>query len=386
MLITDTYAAPGLRAFDSEEQEVLRRIIDRQCVYRGAGISEPRYAIAVEERLKKDFGAAYSLALNSGTSALLIALEYLRLEPGDEIILPAYGWISLLSAILYCRATPVICPVNEDLTLDPAALADLMSTRTRAVILVHPCGNVGNRDAVLSLTAGTDIAVIEDACQCPYGLPCSPDTLCTFLSFQSFKVITAGEGGALLTHRKAFYEHAVRFHDAGLDRFSQLPDKDEIPRGVGLNLRITELQAGLLDRQMAKARTILHKLEIARDRYLEALAGVLRGADSFTITNNDSNRNSSCILISADSTDTAAALNETLNRAGVGSKIVGALPYHAAQGWMRYLDANDFTYRTATAPAAYDNLQRLLLIEINWQRGDAFFSQLANVHLARGAG
>jgi dTDP-4-amino-4,6-dideoxygalactose transaminase len=385
MLITDTQGAPGLRAFDAEEQEVLNEIIARQCVYRGAGLSEPQYAIAVEKRLNKDFGAAHSLLLNSGTSALLTALDYLRLEPGDEVVLPAYGWLSVLTTILYCRATPVICPVNDDLTMDSAALADLVGKRTRAVILVHPCGNVSDRDAVLSTTAGTDIAVIEDACQCLYGVPYSPDTLCTLLSFQSFKLITAGEGGALLTNSNAFYEHAVRFHDAGLDRFSHLPEKDELPRGIGLNLRMTELQAGILDRQMAKAKTILHSLELARDRYLQGLADVLQGAESYTVTNNHSNGNSCCILISADNAEAATALNNALNLAGVGSKIVGAMPYHSAPGWMRYLDANDYPYSTATVPTAYDNLQRLLLIEINWQQGDAFFSQLSNLQFNPGA-
>lgn len=118
-----------------------------------------------ESELAGFLGTSHALAVNSGTSALVAALVGAGVGPGDEVLVPAYTWVSTAAAALAVGAVPVLVEVDASLTMDPADLKDRITPRSRAVLPVHMLNHVADMDAIMDVAAAHDLVVIEDACQ-----------------------------------------------------------------------------------------------------------------------------------------------------------------------------------------------------------------------------
>jgi dTDP-4-amino-4,6-dideoxygalactose transaminase len=241
--------------------------------YGGSGTSETE---RFEAELGRTIGVEHALAVNSGTSALICALVGIGVGPGDEVLVPAYTWVSTAASVVAVGAVPVLVEIDESLTLDPIDLKRKITPRTKAVIPVHMLNLVCDMDPICATASAEGIRVIEDACQA-VGVTYRGRRVGSIgdvgaFSFNQHKNIKSGEGGALLTDDDRIFARAGMYHDVGSYTRSNQFATDE-PLFVGLNFRMPELCAAILRPQLRRLDRSLAKRTRNREIYLEALAG-----------------------------------------------------------------------------------------------------------------
>ncbi|MBR4940727.1 MAG: aminotransferase class I/II-fold pyridoxal phosphate-dependent enzyme [Clostridia bacterium] len=214
-------------------------------------------------------GEDYSLLMTSGFAAITSALVGLNIGPGDEVIVPAYTYIATALAVTAVGAIPVIVDVDETLTIDVEAVEKNISPATKAVIPVHIQGFPSNMDGLCEVAKKHGIAIVEDACQ-SVGGKYGDKFLGTIgdagaYSFNYFKIMTAGEGGALVTSNRKIFERALIYHDASAVAFfgSQLDGINE-PLFGGTEFRISDITGAILREQLKKLPGIIADLHTSK--------------------------------------------------------------------------------------------------------------------------
>lgn len=227
-----------------------------------------------ERELGDKLGSAHALAVNSGTSALICALVAAGVGPGDEVLVPAYTWVSTAAAPLAVGAVPVLVEVDSSLTIDPIDIKRKLSPHTRAIIPVHMINLVADMDPVMAVAAEHGLTVIEDACQA-FGLRYRGRRVGTIgdlgaFSFNQHKNIKSGEGGAVVTADPRLYGRAEMYHDVGSYTRDERTSTDE-PVFVGVNLRMPELASAVLRPQLRRIDTTLARMRAHRQIVLDEL-------------------------------------------------------------------------------------------------------------------
>jgi len=163
-----------------------------------------------ETRYARRLGVRHCVMTASGTNALTAALMGAGVGPGDEVIVPACTYMATPMAVLAAGAIPVIVDVDESLGMSPDALRDGIGPRTRAVIPVHMWGMPCDMDAIMTIAADRGLLVIEDACQAVggsyEGRALGSIGHAGAFSFNFYKNMTCGEGGAVVTGDDRFAE------------------------------------------------------------------------------------------------------------------------------------------------------------------------------------
>jgi perosamine synthetase len=227
----------------------------------GRVVQGPEVA-AFEEEFSEVVAGRHCVAVNSGTSALHLALLALGIGPGDEVIVPPYTFVATVNAVLMMHALPVFVDSDvETFQMDARRIDQAMTDRTRAIVPVHLGGAAADLDTILTAARKRGIPVIEDACQAHLaewrGRKVGTYGTAGCFSFQASKNLNSGEGGAILTSDDALIERCYRFHNNSRGRRNT--GNDFSYRSTGANLRMTEFQAALLTAQMtrleAQART-----------------------------------------------------------------------------------------------------------------------------------
>jgi dTDP-4-amino-4,6-dideoxygalactose transaminase len=221
-------------------------------------------------------GSKHCLAVNSCTSALLAGLTALGIGPGDEVIVPGFTFIASIAAVAHARATPVLAEIDESLTIDPLDIERKITRRTKAIMPVHMLGAPSKMNEVMLIARRHGLFVIEDvaqACGGSYGgrMLGSIGDIGAF-SLNTFKTITAGDGGALVTDNDAVYERAFAFHDHGFRPF-RLGVTDEGSL-LGMNLRMNELVGAVALAQARKMQGILSTIREKKAIFKQALAKI----------------------------------------------------------------------------------------------------------------
>jgi 8-amino-3,8-dideoxy-alpha-D-manno-octulosonate transaminase len=211
---------------------------------------------------------------SSGTSAVITALAALGIGAGDEVIMPSFTFVASFEAILSLGAIPVIADVDETLTLRPESVRSAITPRTKCVMPVHMCGGMADMDALVRICKEHNLLLLEDACQST-GATYKGQSLGTIgdagtLSFDFVKIITCGEGGAVLTNDQTTYEKCDHYTDHGHDHIGTDRGADEHPY-LGTNYRISELHAAV---GLAQIRKLDQFLEIQK-RNCQALKAAL---------------------------------------------------------------------------------------------------------------
>jgi perosamine synthetase len=219
-------------------------------------------------------GRLHAITLPSCTSALHLALLALGIGPGDEVIVPEITWIATAAPISYVGATPVFADIEPDSwCLSHQSVEQRISPKTRAIIAVDLYGNMPDLDALQTLAAKHQIALIEDAAQAigsryknkPAG---SFGTFSTF-SFHGSKTLTTGEGGMLLTDNSQLYERCLFLHDHGRDpNASTLFWNTE----VAYKYKMSAMQAALGIAQMERLTALTDKKKTLFQQYQAGLA------------------------------------------------------------------------------------------------------------------
>lgn len=198
-------------------------------------------------------GCGHGFCLTNGSHALEAALVASEVGEGDEVIVPAITFVATATAVLAVNATPVIVDVEPDsLCIDPSAAEAAVGPRTRAIIPVHIAGRACDMDALTALCRRHGLALIEDCAHAP-GTRWRGRGVGGFggvgaFSFESSKLITAGEGGALLTDSPELYERAWSYINCGRAIGRELYHH----ASLGPNLRMTEWQGTILRAQLRR--------------------------------------------------------------------------------------------------------------------------------------
>lgn len=264
----------GSEELGAEEKARVLHVLEKKRIFRylpaGLDMSE---ASALENEYKGFLGTDYALAVNSGTSALICALIAAGAGPGDEVIIPGFTWVATAAAVAIVGAVPILAEIDASLTLDPVDLVKRITSRTKAIIVVHMRGISAPMDEIMAIAKEHKIKVIEDAAQANGGtykgrmLGSIGDLGC--FSLQQSKVITTGEGGMLVTNSEELWQRAVLYHDGAGYQFRFIERK--IPAFPGQNYRLTELQAALSLGQLEKMPAILRKTHQNKQKLVELL-------------------------------------------------------------------------------------------------------------------
>jgi 8-amino-3,8-dideoxy-alpha-D-manno-octulosonate transaminase len=256
----------GLEIGREEKREVLE-VLDNKYLFRYYGPKNaPSKVSALEELYARFVGRNHCLALNSCTSALISALVAAEVGPGDEVIVPAYTFFATCAAVVAARAIPIVAEVDASLTIDPSDFEAKITPRTRAVIPVHMRGMPAKMDRIIEIARQHRVIVIEDVAQANGGTfrgrPLGSFGEIGCFSLQFHKIITAGEGGILVTDSDLLYTRAQAYHDVAAcwrkDRFAPPEFEGEIFFGV--NFRMGELAGAVALAQFRKLDGILARM------------------------------------------------------------------------------------------------------------------------------
>jgi dTDP-4-amino-4,6-dideoxygalactose transaminase len=248
--------------FDESEVVLLRRCLESRWVTQGPLTRE------FEELVAKRHGLSHALATTSCTAALHLAVLALELGPGDEVVVPAFTWVTSAHCAEYVGARAVFADVDPAThNLDPQAFEAAITPRTRGVVAVHLFGLAAEMDAILATARRRGLAVIEDAaCAIGSSYQGRPvgglgDIGC--FSFHPRKIVTTGEGGMVTTERDDLAERvrALRNHGASPPGPAQGPPGKPYTMAafdrLGFNLRMSDIQAAVGVAQMAKLDRLL---------------------------------------------------------------------------------------------------------------------------------
>ena len=246
-----------------------------ECLRTGWISSSGRFIEEFEREWAAYCGKQYGIAVSNGTVALQVALDCLRLQPGDEVIIPTSTIISCALAVIYSNATPVLVDSDpQTWCLDVSQIEKKITPRTRAIMPVHIYGHPVDMDRVSSLAETHGLAVVEDAAEAhgaeylsgrttpdPSWQRCGSFGTLSCFSFYANKLITTGEGGMVLTSDASLAERA-----RSLRNLCFQPHRRFYHDELGFNFRLTNLQAALglaqlrrVDEILAKKRWIGHE-------------------------------------------------------------------------------------------------------------------------------
>jgi len=271
---------PGAMMMGAAERKAVLSIIDAKSPFRYYGPHLLGKVLAFEKEFARYAGVRYALGVTSGTAALRVAIEALGIGPGDEVIVPAATFVASPNAVVCARAVPVFADVDETLNLDPDDFERKITRRTKAVMPVPILGVSPAMDRIRKVAARRRIPVLEDVAQ-SCGATYKGRFLGSFgkisaFSLQLNKIITAGEGGVVITNDPVLYERAVRYHDQGQVRapHAALLGKLRVQPFAGENYRMSEVAGAIASAQLRKLPTILRKMRAARARIERALKGM----------------------------------------------------------------------------------------------------------------
>ncbi len=360
-----------------EEIDAVAQAIHQKCLFKiNNSLQETMHA---EEEMRSLFGVDYTLLMTSGHAALTSALIAMGIGPGDEVIVPAYTYISTAMAVVAAGAIPVIAEVDETLTLCPMDTEKKITKHTKAMIPVHIQGFPCNMDALMALAEKHNLLVLEDACQadggCYKGQRLGTIGHAGALSFNYFKVISCGEGGALLTNDRSIFERALIYHDSSAVAYfgDQLSDV-EAQLFCGNEYRTNEISSAILRCQMRRLDGILDDLRKNKQYLTDSLSDLC----TFLPTNDLQGDCGTTLAICFDSAEAATAFAKE-----VGGTVPIDTGKHVYRNWTPIMnkvgalhplmdpfkmEANrDIIpdYREDMCPQTLDLLSRVVYISIN---------------------
>lgn len=255
-----------------EEVRAVERVVNSRQLFR---FNEDKKEVAsFEKELAEKIGTKFALALTGGTAALISALVGIGAGPGDEIIVPAYTFMATALAVVAVGAIPVIAEVDESLTIDPDDVEKKISKYTKAIIPVHMLGLPSNMDRIVALAKKYGLMIVEDSCQADggsyKGKRLGSIGNAGAFSFNYYKIITAGEGGAVVTNDEFIYEKAMIYHDGGT-AFRSHASGLKTPIFIGQQYRSNEIAGAILRTQLKRLDDILSDLRRVKKTLMEIL-------------------------------------------------------------------------------------------------------------------
>lgn len=240
-----------------EEAEAVAEVLESGYLTMGAKVAE------FEGLLAGACGVEHALAVSSGTAALHLAVQALKLQPGDEVIVPAYTFPATANVVALAGLKPVLVDVDpETMNVDPAQIEPVR--RTKAVVAVHLFGRPARVEELPTVTLIEDAAGALGASR--HGKPCGGLGLVGCVSFHPRKIVTTGEGGAVTTNDSSLADAVRQLRNHGW-KGSDMP-------APGLNYRLSDILCAVGIPQLRRLEELLAARERVAAGYAERLAGL----------------------------------------------------------------------------------------------------------------
>ncbi len=275
--IRDTKIYYGHQYIDEADIQAVVEVLKSDTITCGPKITE------LEEKLCRITGAKYAVVCSNGTAALHMACMAAGAGEGDEVITTPITFAASANCALYCGARPVFADINEETyNIDPKEVKRLTNEKTKAVVAVDYTGQSVELDELLSICRAHHLVLIEDGAHVigtRYKGRCNGSIAdMTTLSFHPVKTVTSGEGGAVLTNSEEYYEKLLLYRAHGITKdFTKMENEPDGPWyyeqvALGLNYRMTDIQAALLISQLDKLPLFMERRKEIVRTYNEAFA------------------------------------------------------------------------------------------------------------------
>ena len=376
---------PGGMLIDQEEERAVLEVLRSRRLFRYYGPEQgPSKVDELEQAFAAHMGTRYALAVTSGTAALMCGLQGIGVGPGDEVIVPAYTWIASAGAVVAIGGIPVLAEVDETLTLDPVDVEAKITPYTKAIMPVHMRGTPCQMDTLMDIAQRHGLKVIEDVAQADGGsykgrrLGSMGDVGCYSLQFN--KIITAGEGGMIISNDDEVWKRAVMFHDVVGGLRNNFPADETI---WGINFRMPELLAAVALVQLRRLDGLLSAMR-ARKRMLKAGIDDVAQRKGVTFQQIADPEGDAAVafIFFVDSPSTARRISEALLAENIGATVLynpDQLDYHVYSHWVPIMNQRTWTqeggpwrwaqrdikYRTDDCPRTLDLLSRAIHLDVN---------------------
>jgi 8-amino-3,8-dideoxy-alpha-D-manno-octulosonate transaminase len=268
----------GMELFGAEERKEVNDVLETGILFRYNYDEERKghwKTRDFEKELAEFVGVKHCHACTSGSTAVSIALASAGIGAGDEVIVPPFTFMATIEAVLTAGGIPVFAEIDDTLCLSPEGIKNVITSKTKAVLLVHMCGAMAKLDEIVSICEENNIVLIEDSAQalgCTYkGKPIGTFGKTASFSFDFFKIISCGEGGAAITNDTDIYNKMHPFADHGHNHEGNNRGAEEHPI-LGFNYRLGELNAAVGLAQVRKLPLILEQQKKNKKILKDALA------------------------------------------------------------------------------------------------------------------
>ncbi|NEW08511.1 DegT/DnrJ/EryC1/StrS family aminotransferase [Paenibacillus sp. SYP-B3998] len=228
--------------------------------------------VRFEQAFRQELSIPHAIAMNSGTSALHVAVKALGLQAGDEVITTSYSFIASSNCLLYENVKPVFIDIDPfTLNMDTRAIENAITPRTKAILAVHVFGQTCQMDDIMRIAKAHHLYVIEDACEA-LGAEWKGKKAGTFgdaavFAFYANKQVTTGEGGILVTSQESIANTASSLRNQGRGTDNAWLEHVRI----GYNYRMSDLQAAVGLAQMQRLAELMRLRELVAQRYKELI-------------------------------------------------------------------------------------------------------------------
>jgi 8-amino-3,8-dideoxy-alpha-D-manno-octulosonate transaminase len=249
---------PGMEVFGAEERKEVMDVLETGALFRYGhenirkGMWKTR---EFEEEITRFTGARFAHAVSSGSSAVTTLMAAAGIGHGDEVIVPPFTFVAPVESVFLGGAIPVFGEIDETLCLSAGGIEKVLTSRTKAVLLVHMCGAAGDIEGIVNLCKKHNLVLIEDCGQAMgafyKGKSVGLHGIGGSFSFDYFKIATCGEGGALITNDETIYHRMEQLADHGHTHIGNNRGMED-HHWIGFNYRLSELSAAVGLAQMRK--------------------------------------------------------------------------------------------------------------------------------------
>lgn len=242
---------PGSELFGAEERKEVQDVLDSGVLFRynhDAQRNGHWKSREFEAALASFNNVKYAHACSSGSTAVAIAMAAMGIGAGDEVIVPAFTYIATVEGVLLGGGLPLFAEIDDTLCLSVEGIKKAMTPKTKAVVVVHMCGSMAKIEEIIAFCEANNLALIEDTAQAlganHKGKAAGSFAKIGCFSFDFFKIITCGEGGAIITNDKEIYHLADQYSDHGHDHVGDNRGMEAHPI-LGFNYRIGEINSAI---------------------------------------------------------------------------------------------------------------------------------------------
>lgn len=374
----------GTELFGEEEKKEVLDVLETGILFR-YNHDEQRKGIWKAREFEKEFadilGVKHTHFCSNGTAADSISLACCGIGAGDEVIVPPFSFIAPIEAVVMAGAIPVFADIDKTLCLSPEGIDKAVNSRTRAVLLNQAFGSMARMDEIIDVCNRHNLILIEDAAP-SLGGSYKGKALGSFgkmsaFSFDFFKVITAGEGGAVATDDPELYERAHMYSDHGHDHIGDNRGDEQHPV-LGYNFRGSELHAAVALAQLRKLPYIVEK-QRANKKFLKDILREFPEIE-FRHVPDEEGDPGGFLGFFLKTPELALKLNEELQKSGIGAAYWYKNNFHYHLQWQHLKDmysiyrmpvhlADNFRYPCREDLSASDKIMKrglMFQIMVNW--------------------